>query len=171
MRAKNVLSHDSKCSGWDSNPVPLEYFSGASSLWQPASSCYAGSCLSNLNADIFWDIAPCSPYVNRRFGGKYPLHLQGKNQPSKKLSSSRSENVRTTRRCNPEDGNSIDLSLSSEGTSSAAIQDIPITHCLIYKSPPRVLMLSQINPVLTITSYLSKRHIIIIIINTQSSTT
>jgi hypothetical protein len=25
---------------------------------------------------IFWDIAPFSPYVNRRFGGKYHLHLK-----------------------------------------------------------------------------------------------
>jgi hypothetical protein len=23
--------------------------------------------------DTFWDIAPCSPYVNLRFGGKYHL--------------------------------------------------------------------------------------------------
>jgi hypothetical protein len=28
---------------------------------------------------IFWDIAPCSPYMNRRFGGTYHLHLQGAN--------------------------------------------------------------------------------------------
>jgi hypothetical protein len=26
---------------------------------------------------IFWDIAPCSPYMSRRFGGTYRLHLQG----------------------------------------------------------------------------------------------
>jgi hypothetical protein len=31
-----------------------------------------------LNVAIFWDIAPCSPYVNRRFGGTYDLHLQGR---------------------------------------------------------------------------------------------
>jgi hypothetical protein len=30
-----------------------------------------------MNVATFWDIAPCSPYVNRRFGGKYCLHLQG----------------------------------------------------------------------------------------------
>jgi hypothetical protein len=28
------------------------------------------------NVAIFWDIAPCSPYVNRRFGGTYHHHLQ-----------------------------------------------------------------------------------------------
>jgi hypothetical protein len=28
---------------------------------------------------IFWDITPCSPLkVNRSFGGKYRLHLQGR---------------------------------------------------------------------------------------------
>jgi hypothetical protein len=27
-----------------------------------------------MNAAILWDIAPCSPYVNRRFGGNYHLH-------------------------------------------------------------------------------------------------
>jgi hypothetical protein len=27
---------------------------------------------------IFRDIAPCSPYMNRRFGGTYHLHLQGR---------------------------------------------------------------------------------------------
>jgi hypothetical protein len=31
-----------------------------------------------MNAAIFWDIAPCSPYVERRFRGTYHLHLQGK---------------------------------------------------------------------------------------------
>jgi hypothetical protein len=27
---------------------------------------------------IFWYIAPCSTYMNRRFGGTYHLHLQGR---------------------------------------------------------------------------------------------
>jgi hypothetical protein len=27
---------------------------------------------------IFWDVAPCRSCVNRRFGGTYPLHLQGR---------------------------------------------------------------------------------------------
>jgi hypothetical protein len=26
---------------------------------------------------VFWDLAPCSSSVNRRFGGTYRLHLQG----------------------------------------------------------------------------------------------
>jgi hypothetical protein len=29
-----------------------------------------------MNAANFCDIAPCSPYVNRRFGGKYHIRLQ-----------------------------------------------------------------------------------------------
>jgi hypothetical protein len=29
-----------------------------------------------LRFDIFWDIARCSTYINRRFGGTYRLHLQ-----------------------------------------------------------------------------------------------
>jgi hypothetical protein len=27
---------------------------------------------------VFWDMAPCSSCVNRRFGGTYRLHLQGR---------------------------------------------------------------------------------------------
>jgi hypothetical protein len=30
------------------------------------------------NAAIFWDIAECSPYVNRRFGGTYHFNIQGR---------------------------------------------------------------------------------------------
>jgi hypothetical protein len=39
-----------------------------------------------MKVPIFWDIAPCCPYMNRRFGGTYhpPPHLQGRNQPNKK---------------------------------------------------------------------------------------
>jgi hypothetical protein len=29
-----------------------------------------------MNVYIFWSIAPCSPYVNRRFGGTYYMHFQ-----------------------------------------------------------------------------------------------
>jgi hypothetical protein len=29
-----------------------------------------------MNTAIFWDMAPCSLYVNRLFGGKCHLHLQ-----------------------------------------------------------------------------------------------
>jgi hypothetical protein len=28
--------------------------------------------------DVFWDVAPCRSCVNRRFGGTYRLHLQGR---------------------------------------------------------------------------------------------
>jgi hypothetical protein len=31
-----------------------------------------------INVAIFWDIAPYSPYVTRRFGGTYQLRLQGR---------------------------------------------------------------------------------------------
>jgi hypothetical protein len=27
---------------------------------------------------VFWDVAPCSSCMNRRFGGTYRLHLQGR---------------------------------------------------------------------------------------------
>jgi hypothetical protein len=27
---------------------------------------------------VFWDVAPCKSSVNRRLGGKYRHHLQGK---------------------------------------------------------------------------------------------
>jgi hypothetical protein len=27
---------------------------------------------------VFWDMAPCSSCVNRRFGGTYRLHLHGR---------------------------------------------------------------------------------------------
>jgi hypothetical protein len=27
---------------------------------------------------VFWDMAPCRSCVNRRFGGTYRLHLQGR---------------------------------------------------------------------------------------------
>jgi hypothetical protein len=31
---------------------------------------------------VFWDVAPCRSYVNRRFGGTYRLHLQGTEEPA-----------------------------------------------------------------------------------------
>jgi hypothetical protein len=36
------------------------------------------------NVAILWDILLCSPHVNRRFGGKYHLHLQGRNSEAQK---------------------------------------------------------------------------------------
>jgi hypothetical protein len=37
-----------------------------------------------MKCSIFWDIAPCSTYMRRRFGGTYHLHLQGRKSASKK---------------------------------------------------------------------------------------
>jgi hypothetical protein len=31
-----------------------------------------------MKNDVFWDVAPCRSCVNRRFGGTYRLHLQGR---------------------------------------------------------------------------------------------
>jgi hypothetical protein len=31
-----------------------------------------------MKSDVFWDMAPCSSCVNRRFGGTYRLHYQGR---------------------------------------------------------------------------------------------
>jgi hypothetical protein len=36
-----------------------------------------------MNVAAFWDIAPCSPYVNRRFRGTITYIFRVKNQPSK----------------------------------------------------------------------------------------
>jgi hypothetical protein len=33
---------------------------------------------SLLKNAVFWDVAPCRSCVNRRFGGTYRLHLQGR---------------------------------------------------------------------------------------------
>jgi hypothetical protein len=30
-----------------------------------------------LKNAVFWDVAPCKYFVNRRFGGTYRLHIQG----------------------------------------------------------------------------------------------
>jgi hypothetical protein len=46
---------------------------------------------------VFWDVALCISYVNRRFGENYRLHLQS--------SSETSVNVRSIQRHIPEDGN------------------------------------------------------------------
>jgi hypothetical protein len=29
---------------------------------------------------VFWDVAPCRSGVNRRFGGTYRLHIQGRGE-------------------------------------------------------------------------------------------
>jgi hypothetical protein len=57
-----------------------------------------------MNVTIFWDIAPCSPYVNRRFGGTYHLYLQGRKSVMEGTSLQQ-VHIRTTRRYIPEVGN------------------------------------------------------------------
>jgi hypothetical protein len=39
-----------------------------------------------MNVAIFWAIAPCSAYVNKRFGGTYHLHLQGRKSAEQETS-------------------------------------------------------------------------------------
>jgi hypothetical protein len=39
-----------------------------------------------MNSSTFWDIAPCSSCVNRRFGGTYGLHLQGRKSAEQQTS-------------------------------------------------------------------------------------
>jgi hypothetical protein len=71
--------------------------------------------ITRLKSTIFWDITPCSPLkVNRRFGGTYSLHLQGRrirrarNQCESRWQADSSETPVdtqwTTRRYIPEDG-------------------------------------------------------------------
>jgi hypothetical protein len=40
----------------------------------------------DMNAVIFWDKAPFSPYVKRRFSGMYHLHLQGRKSTEQETS-------------------------------------------------------------------------------------
>jgi hypothetical protein len=69
---------------------------------------------------IFWDLAPCSPYVNRRFRGMYHLHLQCRKSAKRETSvqrvsshlktgvirsSERSFHIRTRRHYIAEDSN------------------------------------------------------------------
>jgi hypothetical protein len=42
-----------------------------------------------MKISIFWDIAPCSPYMNRRFGRKYLLHLQDRKSAEQETSERR----------------------------------------------------------------------------------
>jgi hypothetical protein len=51
-------------------------------------------------AVIFWDRAPCSPCVNRRFGGTYHLQFRAENQTSKKLASLEADS-RSAAQCIP----------------------------------------------------------------------
>jgi hypothetical protein len=56
-----------------------------------------------MKCTIFWDITPCNPLsVNRRFGGTYDLHLQGRKM-------SWASNQRENRWLPPEDGGDVPL--------------------------------------------------------------
>jgi hypothetical protein len=63
-----------------------------------------------MNVAIFWDIAPCNPYVNRRFVETYHLHVQGWISAEQEISMQQVErhllvHIRTTWRYIPDDGN------------------------------------------------------------------
>jgi hypothetical protein len=47
----------------------------ASELYRPSDHRTRGNS-DMFNVAIFWNIAPCSPSVNQRFGGTYHLHLE-----------------------------------------------------------------------------------------------
>jgi hypothetical protein len=48
--------------------------------------CGTQSSQSGRYESIFWNIVPCSPYVSRRFGRSYHLHLQGRKSAEKETS-------------------------------------------------------------------------------------
>jgi hypothetical protein len=54
------------------------------------SECKNWITTKQMHFALFWYITPCSPYVNRRFGGIYRLHLQVGNQPREEPACSRS---------------------------------------------------------------------------------
>jgi hypothetical protein len=37
------------------------------------------------NVAVFWGIAPCSPYMKRRFGGRYHIHLHGRKSAEQEI--------------------------------------------------------------------------------------
>jgi hypothetical protein len=39
---------------------------------------FTGRRISFLKDAVFWDVAPCRSCLNRRFGGTYRFHLQGR---------------------------------------------------------------------------------------------
>jgi hypothetical protein len=61
-----------------------------------------------MKAAVSWDIAPCSPYMNQRFGGTYYLHLQGGESDEREtsvLAALGDTFLRNVGRCVPEDSN------------------------------------------------------------------
>jgi hypothetical protein len=47
---------------------------------------FVGSEVFTAVVAVFWDIAPCSPYMNRCFRGTYRLHRQGLNSAEQETS-------------------------------------------------------------------------------------
>jgi hypothetical protein len=59
-----------------------------------------------MDVAIFVDIAPCSRYVNRRFGGIYELHFHGRKSAARDTGVwQTTSHKQTTRRYIPDDGN------------------------------------------------------------------
>jgi hypothetical protein len=57
-----------------------------------------------MKSIIFWDVTPCSLLrCNRRFGGIYLLHLQGRKKFQQGPAETSVASQRTTRRHDPED--------------------------------------------------------------------
>jgi hypothetical protein len=65
---------------------------------------FAVSTAVTMKNTVFWDVAPCRYFVNRRFGETYRLHLQGIRNPRAIRSSETSVNKISTRRHITEDG-------------------------------------------------------------------
>jgi hypothetical protein len=77
-----------------------------------------------IKSTIFWDITPCSPLsVNRRFGGTYRIHFQGrKNKLSKKPAISRWQKK-------------VFISVNSLGTSQRLVSVPQINTILLLGAP------------------------------------
>jgi hypothetical protein len=54
------------------------YITGVPDLKYMRETSYHHMALKNA---VFWDVAPCRYFVNRRFGGTYCLHFQGIRNP------------------------------------------------------------------------------------------
>jgi hypothetical protein len=58
--------------------VEYEYWSlYMTAIYQNLNEKHKLKMIKNMNA-VFWDVTPCRSCVNRRFGGTYCLHLQGR---------------------------------------------------------------------------------------------
>jgi hypothetical protein len=66
------------------NQSPIDLFSIPVGL--PSASPFGLKRNIGTDVAIYWGIAPCSPYVNDRFGGTYHLHLQGRKSAQQETS-------------------------------------------------------------------------------------